>query len=402
MSRAVAWSACGVVLALAAGRLGLAIADPQSAAPTTDPRVPAGGLGGAAFEAVVLAALGVVGAIIASRRPRNPVGWIICLIPVSFGLLLVSRRLFWSFELDDPGSAAAEAMAWLSAWVWVPAMFAALVFFPLLFPTGVPPTPRWRVVARIGAAGAVAMMVGLAFSPGRLEDVPLSNPLGLDGPAGSAASVVGGLGFMLMVASTLAAIASAVVRFRRSEGVERQQLKWVTAAAALLIPLLVVPGDVYGSTDFGYAALMFGFLVIAVAVAVAMLRHRLYDIDVVINRTLVYGVLTALLASTYLGLVLVFQLVLSPLTEESDLAIAASTLAVAALFRPARRRIQELVDRRFYRRRYDAQRTLASFSGRLRDEVALDSLSAELRGVVADTMQPAHLSLWLRAPGAGP
>jgi len=281
-------------------------------------------------------------------------------------------------------------------------MFAALVFFPLLFPTGVPPTPRWRVVARIGAAGAVAMMVGLAFSPGRLEDVPLSNPLGLDGPAGSAASVVGGLGFMLMVASTLAAIASAVVRFRRSEGVERQQLKWVTAAAALLIPLLVVPGDVYGSTDFGYAALMFGFLVIAVAVAVAMLRHRLYDIDVVINRTLVYGVLTALLASTYLGLVLVFQLVLSPLTEESDLAIAASTLAVAALFRPARRRIQELVDRRFYRRRYDAQRTLASFSGRLRDEVALDSLSAELRGVVADTMQPAHLSLWLRAPGAGP
>jgi hypothetical protein len=394
MTRAAAWSICGVVVALAAGRLGVAIADPQSAAPTTDPRVPGGGLAGAMFEAAVLVALGVVGAIVASRRPRNPVGWIISVIPVSFGLLLVSRRLFWSFELDDPGSAAAEAVGWLSAWVWVPAMFAALVFFPLLFPTGAPPTPRWRAVGRVGAAGAVGMMVGLAFSPGRLEDVPLSNPLGLDGAAGSAASVVGGLGFVLMVASTLAAIASAVVRFRRSQGVERQQLKWVTAAAALLIPLLVVPGDVYGSTDFGYAMLMLGFLVVAVAVAVAMLRYRLYDIDVVINRALVYGALTATLAAAYLSSVLLLQLVLSP---SSDLAIAGSTLAVAAVFQPARLRIQELVDRRFYRSRYDAARTLERFGIRLRDEIDLEALAGELRAVVGETMQPAHVTLWLRA-----
>jgi hypothetical protein len=396
MTRAVAWSACGVVVALAAGRFGLAIADPQSAAPTTDPRVPGGGLGAAGFEAVVLVALGVVGAIVASRRPRNPVGWIMCVIPVSFGLLIVGRRLFWSFELDDSGSAAAEAMAWVSAWVWVPAMFAALVFFPLLFPTGAPPTPRWRAVKRVGTAGAVAVMLGFAFSPGRLEDFPLSNPLGLDGAAGSTAQVLLGLGFVLMVGSTLAAIASAVVRFRRSEGVERQQLKWVTAAAALLIVCVVFP---FGGTELGYATLMFGFLVIAVAVAVAMLRYRLYDIDVVINRTLVYGGLTATLAAAYLGSVLLLQLVLSGVTEGSGLAVAVSTLSVAALFRPARSRIQAAVDRRFYRRKYDAEQTLAAFSGRLRAELDLDALHVALRGVVTQTMQPTHVSLWLREPG---
>jgi amino acid transporter len=194
-----------------------------------------------------------------------------------------------------------------------------------------------------------------------------------------------------LAGSALAAIGSIVVRFRRSRGVERQQLKWVTAAAALLLLLLPVSGE-----TLGFAALLLGFLVIAVAVAVAMLRYRLYDIDVVINRALVYGALTATLAAAYLAVVLLLQLALGPLTEDNGLAIAGSTLGVAALFRPARARIQHAVDRRFYRRKYDAAQTVERFGARLRDEVELDSLSAELRGVVAETMQPAHVSLWVR------
>jgi hypothetical protein len=387
----LAWSACGVAVALASARLVLAIADPASSAPTTDPRVPDGGLALAAFESFVLAALGVVGAVVASRRSGNPVGWIMCLIPVSFGSYLLGRRVYWSLELADPGSGAAELVAWLSNWIWIPAMFAALVFFPLLFPTGTPPGPRWRPVVWIAAAAGVAMVVGVAFTPGGLEDFPIDNPRGLEGGFGTAAEVVNALGFLGGAGSALAAIVSMIVRFRRSRGVERQQLKWVTAAAALLLLLMPVPGE-----RLGFATLLLGFLVIAVAVAVAMLRYRLYDIDVVINRALVYGALTATLAAAYLAVVLLLQLALGPLTEDSGLAIAGSTLGVAALFRPARARIQHAVDRRFYRRKYDAAQTVERFGARLRDEVELDSLSAELRGVVAETMQPAHVSLWVR------
>ena len=389
----LAWILCGLTVGIAAARLGLAIADPESSAPITDARVPGGGLGVAVFEAAALAALGVVGAVVASRRPRNPVGWLLCMIPISFGLFMLGRRVFWNLELANPGSISAELVAWLSGWIWIPSMFAALVFLPLLFPAGRPATPRWRPVGRVAVPACVAMSLGVALTPGRLEDLPSDNPLGVEGTFAPVVQVAAGLGFVLMVVCAAAAIASMVVRFRRSRGIERQQLKWVVAAAAFL-PVTQVP-----SGDLGFGTLVFGLLVIAVAVAIAILRYRLYDIDVVINRTLVYGSLTAALAATYLGSVLILQLALGGLTEDSNLAIAGSTLAVAALVRPARSRIQELVDRRFYRRRYDARQTLESFSSRLRDEVDLTALDAELRGVVSETMQPAHVSLWLRGTG---
>jgi hypothetical protein len=207
--------------------------------------------------------------------------------------------------------------------------------------------------------------------------------------------LLGGIGFAVLRAASVASIASLVVRFQRSRELERQQLKWVTFAAGLLIVVWIANVAVAPSIDddWAWASLVAALLVLAANVGLAILRHRLFDIDVVINRTLVYGALTATLAGAYVGSVLLLQLVLSP---GSDLAIAGSTLAVAALFRPARGRIQAAVDRRFYRRKYDAQRTLESFAGRMRDEVALDALAVELRAAVAETMQPAHVSLWVR------
>jgi hypothetical protein len=184
------------------------------------------------------------------------------------------------------------------------------------------------------------------------------------------------------------------VRYRRSRGIERLQLRWVATAACLLLLSFIANGALSAWLgDAGWYFMLFGLLAIAAAVAIAMLRYRLYDIDVVINRTLVYGAVTATLAGAYVGSVLLLQLVLSP---GSDLAIAGSTLAVAALFRPARGRIQGAVDRRFYRRKYDAQRTLESFAGRMRNQVALDAIAVELRTAAAETMRPTHVSLWVR------
>ena len=214
--------------------------------------------------------------------------------------------------------------------------------------------------------------------------------------SGTITQVIGGVGFALMLIAVVASAASLVVRFRRSRGDERQQLKWVTAAAAVFVVIFMTPIEEFAGDDIGFATLLLGLLIVAAAVAIATLRYRLYDIDVVINRTLVYGALTATLAAVYIGTVLLLQLALDGLTSGSDLAVAGSTLAAAAIFRPARGRIQQTVDRRFFRRRYDAARTLESFSSRLRDQVDLGALEAELRGVVAETVQPSQVSIWLR------
>ena len=398
---AIAWTACGVTVTLAAARLGLAIADPESSSAASGPLVPGGGIPVAAFEALVLIMLGVIGAVVASRHPNNAVGWILCAIPVSLGLLILGSHLYWSIVLEHPeGSEVAEFLAWLTSWIWIPAMVPALILFPLLFPSGFPLTPRWGALVWVAVAACLAVFVGTAFAPGRLEEYPIQNPLGAEGALKIPVEVIGGLGFALMLVGMLASAASLVIRFRRSRGDERQQLKWVTAAAALFLVIFVFPTDKIAGDDVGFASLLLGLLIIAAAVAVAMLRYRLYDIDVVINRTLVYGALTATLAACYLGGVLLLQVVLRPLTEESNLAIAGSTLAVAALIRPARARIQAVVDRRFYRRKYDAQRTLEAFSARLRNQVDLGALNSELSAVITETLQPAHVSLWLRAPKA--
>lgn len=391
-ARLLARVLCGATIALALARVVLAVVDPESSDEASGAKVPGGGVPVAAFEATILVTLAVIGVVVASRQPRNAVGWILCIVPLSLGVLVLNAHLYWAIALDgDPNGPLAENIAWLASWAWVPAMVAMLNLFPLVFPTGRPPSPRWRPVVWAVVAVTVLLLVGTALEPGRFEDYPVDNPYG----GGNPAVVIGLLGFAGMLLTGLTALASIVVRYRRSHGVERQQLKWVASAAGLFAVNFIVPWENFFGDDVGFAVLLLGFLVIASAVAVAMLRYRLYDIDVVINRALVYGSLTALLAGTYLGSVLLLQLALSRLTAGSSLAVAVSTLAAAALVRPARARIQDTVDHRFFRRKYDAARTIESFASRLRDEVDLESLSLELRRAVATTVQPAHVSLWV-------
>jgi hypothetical protein len=354
------------------------------------------GWGGLSFAAASLA-FATVGAMVAARVPENPIGWIFCLAGVvlgvsDFGSQYADQMLFISSD-SLPGGRIA---AWLQGLGFAPS-FGLLGLALLLFPDGRLPSGRWRPVLWLALAGIGLMVVGSALRPGPLVEpfMEVSNPFGVPGSRGLMDSMLG-FGFLFTVASIGLAVLGMGARLRRSSGVERQQLKWLALAAAVTgvavvanLLLYIAAGiDVGGSVTLGL-----GFAAFPVAAGAAILRYRLFDIDVVINRALVYGVLTMTLAGAYLGLVLLLQVLLSP---SSDLAVAGSTLAVAGLFRPARSRIQRGVDRRFYRRRYDAARTLERFGVRLRDEVDLDALGGELRGVVAETMQPAHVSLWVR------
>jgi hypothetical protein len=388
-SARIAWTLCGLV-----GAAALLIAVLKLLIAGADNEVPADLAVGTAdiVWAAVILGFGVVGALIASRHPLNPVGWVFCAGALAFGLSgLGESYAIYSLFADPRGPLeGGRTMAWFSTWVWVPGGVALVLFFPLLFPSGRLLSPRWRPVAATAIVAAAFLSVGIAFSPGRFEDLPqVENPYGVGGAVGDVFAAFQALGWLLLVVCLVASATSLVLRFRRARGVERLQLKWVAAASVLLVASFLLWEVWEGLVPLGIGAMV-------VAAGIAILRYRLYDIDVVINRTLVYGVLTATLAVAYLGSVLLLQLALSPLTEQSDLAVAGSTLAVAALFRPARGRIQELVDRRFYRRKYDAAKTIEGFGAHVRDQVELDSLGAELRAVVAETMQPAHVSLWLR------
>jgi hypothetical protein len=342
------------------------------------------------------------GAVIASRLPRNPVGW--CFLGMGVGMALaITLSVYAELGTDTRHGPlpADHAAAWVSNWIFLPVIFGVPLYLLLVFPTGRFLTPRWKRVGLLLAAVVAVATIALALKPGEIESLEIQNPLALHGSLGELMKTLDGVTNVLALPGFALAVAGLAVRLRRARGVERQQLKWFTYAAALVgigfAGSILVPGG--WPADLLFLVGLLALAGLPVAAGIAILRYRLYDIDVVINRTLVYGALTATLAAAYLGSVLLLQLALSPLTEESDLAIAGSTLAVAALFRPARARIQELVDRRFYRRKYDAARTLEGFGARLRDQVELDALSGELRGVVSETMHPTHVSLWLREAG---
>jgi hypothetical protein len=340
---------------------------------------------------LLVAAFSGAGALIVSAHPRNAIGWVFLGLGVSGALWeLCEGWGHYATDEDLPGGAAGE---WVILWSWI-LDFAVLTVVFFLFPDGRLPSRRWRPWLWVLAAGTALALPGQALSPDLGSEFSSgTNPMAVE--ALPTALLLNG-GLTLLLLSLGAAVVSLVVRFRRGGYVERQQLKWIASAASLLLAVGIVAIFLWYETILVQVAFALALVALPLAVGVAILRHRLYDIDVVIRRTVVYGAVTATLAAAYLGSVLLLQLALSPLTEESGLAIAGSTLAVAALFRPVLRRVQELVDRRFYRRRYDAAHTIEAFGLHLRDEVDLDALGAELRTVVAHTMQPAHVSLWLR------
>jgi hypothetical protein len=344
-----------------------------------------------------------VGAVVAGRLPRNPIGWIF--LAIGLALALVGAAYGYADHAIYGGAdlPLARQAAWLANWLFILPVFIGPCAALFLFPTGRPPSKRWRPAAWFVVGLAPFVASWSAVEPGEMQSFPgVENPYGLSGGAGSVVEAMNAAGEAVFAPLLfLIALASIVVRYRRGGAHERLQIKWVAYAAAVMVVCFVasfVVGEVVptwaSDTLFvlGFAA----FGAIPVAAGIAILRHRLYEIDLVINRTLVYGALTAVLASAYVGLVLLLGLVLSPLTSGSDLAIALSTLAVATLFVPVRSRVQALVDRRFYRRKYDAARTLERFGARLRSQTDLEALRAELTGAVAETMQPAHVSLWLR------
>ena len=370
------------------------------------------GIGSKEFDysatgAVLGISFSAVGGLIASQRPGNPIGWIFVTVGLSQGFDSFDTQYGRYALVTNPGSLpGGPLMAWMASWTFVPGLGLAATLTLLLFPTGRLPSPRWRWVVWTVAA-AIALMV----IPPAVVLWPIKGPALVGGadPAGIAGGWVlslAELGLLLIVVCMIASASSLVVRFRRAGGQERQQLKWLTYAGVVFIVIFVcslfIPQPVRATEIWPVLSVVLLLTVypsIPVAVGVAILKDRLYDIDIIINRTLVYGVLTATLALVYFGGVASLQYVFRAFAGgESSLAVVASTLAIAALFIPLRRRIQRLIDRRFYRRKYDARKTLDAFAARLRGETDLDTLSEDLARVVRETLQPEHVSVWLRLP----
>jgi hypothetical protein len=355
-------------------------------------------------ESWVLVPLGVglpiVGAAIARHQPRHPIGWI--LLGSGLGAALTKFTIEYAEYalVTKPGTLPlGVAAAWVSDWVWTTGVIPLLSFGLLLFPDGHPPSRRWRPVAWLAGATMAMFTIGSAIHPEPLFNHPtIANPVGIHA-ARPLLGVLPPVSQLCLLVVVVGSAASIVVRFRRAGGLERQQLKWLAYAVVVATVALLLASREWAGWAVAQvvAGLAVGF--IPVAIGIAILRYQLFDIDRLISRTLTYGLLTALLAGVYATGVFVVGRLLNPATGDSALAVAASTLAVAALFQPLRRRIQRLVDRRFNRSRYDAVRTVEAFSSRLSEEIDLDSLSAELLAVVDQTVQPAQASLWLRPTG---
>jgi hypothetical protein len=404
----LAWSLAGLTLAMFVATIPLWFLARGADLPSSwRADLGVGGLvGGALFLAFPL-----VGALIASKRPKNAVGWL-CL---AVGLLWSLSGVFdyyGYYGAATPGSVPFPvAMAGISDWIWVPAVGLLGTYVLLLFPDGRLPSRRWRPLAWLSGAVILLLSLGVMLAPGPLDNLAgVPNPFGIEGADWLTAGAY--VLLPLLPVCMLASALSLVLRYRRSGGEERQQIKWIAFAASVVVVVYAIAmiasfvfpeeswttaGSVWWLNLLTYAVLS-SFTLVPIAVGIAVLKYRLYEIDIIINRALVYVSLTATLVALYLGGVVLLQRLFVLLTgQRSTLAVVASTLLIAALFNPLRRGLQSFVDRRFYRKKYDAAKTLATFNSRLREETDLDSLRDEVLGVVRETMQPEHASLWLRS-----
>jgi hypothetical protein len=348
-----------------------------------------------AFGALLFTPMGTV---VAARRPQNVIGWIYCAIGLLAGVQFLAQEYAVFALFGRPGwLPGGEWAAWLQSWIWVPTVALYLIFIPILLPEGRLPSPRWRPVAWFFAAATALLAFSYAVQPGRLQNFyPVINPMGARG-APEFWMLFGNMAFFLLVLAILAAAVSLIWRVRHAGAVELQQLKWLAFAFALGAPAILIGGLL--------PALAAPLLLAAVAgmhaaTGLSILRYRLYDLDVVVNRTVVYGLLTAALAGLYFGFVVVLQSLAVALTGQrrSELVTVLSTLAIAALFNPLRYRIQRVIDRRFFRRKYDADKALARFGRAVRDDTSgdLEQINADLIQVVDETLEPASISLWVR------
>jgi hypothetical protein len=403
----LAWSLCGLSVALFVVSVPLFVLARSAHVPSSwDADLTTGGL----LASGLFLVFPLVGALIASRRPKNPIGWL-CLADGFLWMTTNMLDYYSVYGMAKPGSLPFPlGAAAINNWLWVPSVGLLATYVFLLFPNGRLTSRRWRPLAWLSGVVIVSVSIGVMLSPESL-DMPrgIRNPFGLE-----AAPWVTTVAYAILPLLPLCMFASAVslvLRYRRSKGDERQQIKWIAFAASLvaltyLIAMLAsfvhpseawtTVGSVWWLNILTIAALL-SFVTIPIAVGFAVLKYRLYDIDLIINRTLVYGSLTVTLVALYFGGIVVLQRVFVLLTgQQSTLAVVASTLLIAALFTPLRQHIQSFIDRRFYRSKYDAAKTLEAFSVQLRDETDLDALSEDLVTVVRDTMQPAYVSLWLR------
>ena len=367
----------------------------------------------AAAGASCTLAFATVGATIVWHRRRQLLGWLFCLAGLALAVQAFATFYATYALVSSPGSLpGGRVMGWLGSWITVPAILLIPLFCFLLFPDGRLPATRWRLVAWWDGLTLATATVGLAFRPGPLAVLPtVANPLAAPGMAGRVAGGLLAAAMLLVPVAMAASVGSLIVRLRRASGIQRQQLKWFASAAALVaviaIPALpaqfIAPGR---WADAALVVLVIAIVGLPVSAGIAILRYRLYDLGVLLNRTLVYSTVTTVLGAGYAGIVLALGAVLGGGGASgergggnvSSLAVAVATLTVAAMFQPLRRRVQDVVDRRFNRRRYNAQRTVEAFVAQLREQTDLDALVTELLAVVGRTMEPTQVSLWVRPP----